>query len=194
MATNNQINLDLTTTTGTGSFAGTTSPTFVTPTIGVATADSINFGASGTDGIKGVTNGGNADAGYVGEFKSVSVLVGSKVGLTTGTYVDVATLSLTAGDWDVSANIAWEIDAGSTSSYQYGALNTVSVTPPTKAAANNVVINIDPITGANTAVGQIGVARYSLSGTTTIYLIANVTLGGGLGASGYGFIGARRVR
>ena len=46
MATINAVGVGLTGASGTGSFAGTTSPTFVTPTLGVATATSINFGGS----------------------------------------------------------------------------------------------------------------------------------------------------
>ncbi len=42
MATNNSVNVGLSGASGTGSFAGTTSPTFVTPTLGVATATSYN--------------------------------------------------------------------------------------------------------------------------------------------------------
>ena len=44
MATINAVNTSLSGQSGTGSFAGTTSPTFVTPTLGAALATSINFG------------------------------------------------------------------------------------------------------------------------------------------------------
>lgn len=46
MATNNQVNVGLSGQTGTGSFVGSTSPTLVTPTLGVASATSINFGGT----------------------------------------------------------------------------------------------------------------------------------------------------
>ena len=42
MATNNSVNTGLSGASGTASFAGTTSPVFVTPTLGVATATSYN--------------------------------------------------------------------------------------------------------------------------------------------------------
>lgn len=44
MATNNSVNTSLSGQTGTGSFAGSNSPTLVTPILGVASATSINFG------------------------------------------------------------------------------------------------------------------------------------------------------
>lgn len=46
MATINSVGNGLTGATGTGLFVGSTSPTLVTPTLGVALATSINFGGS----------------------------------------------------------------------------------------------------------------------------------------------------
>ncbi len=42
MATNNIVNVGLSGSTGTGNFVGSTSPTLVTPTLGVATATTVN--------------------------------------------------------------------------------------------------------------------------------------------------------
>lgn len=44
MATNNNVNTPLAGQTGTGAFVGATSPTFVTPNVGVATATSLDLG------------------------------------------------------------------------------------------------------------------------------------------------------
>ena len=49
----------------------------------------------------GVTDGNDAAAGQVGEYVTAS---GSGVGLANGTPANVATLTLAAGDWDVSGN------------------------------------------------------------------------------------------
>lgn len=46
MADINQVGNDLTGSTGTGAFVGATSPTLVTPTLGVAAATNINFGGT----------------------------------------------------------------------------------------------------------------------------------------------------
>lgn len=46
MSTNNAVNTTLSGQTGTGTFVGATSPTLVTPNIGVATATSLTFGGS----------------------------------------------------------------------------------------------------------------------------------------------------
>lgn len=44
MTTNNSVNTTLSGQTGTGTFVGATSPTLVTPNVGVATATSLTFG------------------------------------------------------------------------------------------------------------------------------------------------------
>jgi hypothetical protein len=46
MATVNQVGVGLSGSTGTGTFVGSTSPTLITPTLGVVTATSINFGGN----------------------------------------------------------------------------------------------------------------------------------------------------
>lgn len=46
MTTNNSVNTNLSGQTGTGAFAGSTSPVFTGPTLGAALATSINFGQS----------------------------------------------------------------------------------------------------------------------------------------------------
>lgn len=49
MPTNNAVNTTLSGQSGTGAFAGTTSPSFVTPNLGAATATSVSFGGDPID-------------------------------------------------------------------------------------------------------------------------------------------------
>lgn len=55
--------------------------------------------------IIGVTDGSNASAGSVGEFFSASVLSGSAIPLTSGIASNITFLSLSAGDFDISATV-----------------------------------------------------------------------------------------
>lgn len=91
--------------TGSGGIALSTSPTFVTPTLGAATATSLTF--SSTSGIIGTTTNNNAAAGSVGEEIESFVESGSAVALTTATVTNVTNIVLTAGDWDVWGNVAF---------------------------------------------------------------------------------------
>lgn len=55
MATNNAVNTNLSGQTGTGAFAGSTSPTFTTPILGAASATSVNFGGSSLSNYTSIT-------------------------------------------------------------------------------------------------------------------------------------------
>lgn len=70
--------------TGSGANVFGTSPTITTPN------------------IVGVTNGSNAAAGSVGEYVTASP---TGISLTTGTTINLTSISLTAGDWDVSGAV-----------------------------------------------------------------------------------------
>lgn len=141
------------------------------------------------------TTTGNATAGNVGEYISVSVAQGSAVPLTTGVTANIiSTLSLTAGDWDVQAMPRITGAATTTVGRTQASISLVSATNSVVAGClydnyyNNVaVLNFSDLTL------PIPTVRISLSGTTTIFLVANVTFGVST-CSGYGFISARRAR
>ena len=175
---------------GSGAISLATSPTFVTPTLGAATATSLAFSPT-TGGIVGTTTNNNAAAGSVGEVISSTVLAASAVALTTGVAANVTSISLTAGDWDVSGvigyiggggcNIAYAISAIGTTSTGLGDQSQWTMTGPNNpAAATNIG-------------SSIFTRRISLSTTTTIYLVAQSSFSvGSLSAGGY--IQGRRVR
>ncbi|MBP9727278.1 MAG: hypothetical protein KBD83_07440 [Gammaproteobacteria bacterium] len=159
-----------------------------------ATFASIAFSPS-TQGIVGTTTNNNAAAGYVGEFVSSVVLVGSAVSLTSGVTSAITSISLTAGDWDCWCEF-WTNAAGAT------IISRVASTVYTTSAAFPGVPSTDSSTSqANytSAVASLnfifanGIARYSLASTTTIYLNANVTFSAST-CGGYGKLCARRVR
>ena len=52
--------------------------------------------------IPGVVNASNASAGTVGEF--VTATQSTNVAMTTAVAINVTSISLTAGDWDVDGN------------------------------------------------------------------------------------------
>lgn len=192
MATNNELNLGLSGSTGTGTFVGSTSPTLVTPTLGAATGTSLTFSPT-TGGIVGTTTNDNTSAGDVGEIIESEILVGAVVTLATGTNKDITSISLTAGDWDVWGNVIINPAAGTTTTSIAAWVNTVSITGPT--IPNKGAYEARQYSGFASAVQgvSIGQRRYSLSGTTTIYLtcVCNFAVST---CTAYGYVGARRRR
>ena len=237
MSTNNAVNVTLSGQTGTVNFVGSTSPTLVTPTLGVATATSLKFsgnngiidsngnemialsptssavnyfqvtnaatnnppilGAVGSDSnivlefqgkgtsgcaIQGTTAGGNAAAGYVGEYISAT---NSGSTVTSGVASDITSISLTAGDWDVNGNI-FGVGSGSTT-FVSAWTSTTSASAPVAPLFNEISIAGGFAFGINAPYN-----RLSISSTTTVYLSGTIS---GVGTmTAYGKIQARRVR
>lgn len=180
-------------TTGTGSAVLATSPTLAIPILGAATATSVTFSPT-TGGIVGTTTNNNAGAGKVGEYVSSTVLMGSAVSATNNTPVNVTSISLTAGDWEVYGNICTTPGVTTTTTGSMGWISTLSATLPTypNSGALARVQGITAATGFEIFL-PVGTTRLSLSGTTTVYLTAYETFNTSTMAV-YGFIGAIRAR
>jgi hypothetical protein len=131
----------------------------------------------------GTTTNNDASAGYVGEFIDSTA---TNVTVAT-TATNLTSISLTAGDWDVSGIV--QFYGGGAVTYVVGAINTTS------ASFSGTAVGKNQIVSATNAANGLGSAtlprlRFSLASTTTIYLI------GALSASQqcYGYISARRIR
>ena len=165
-------------------------------TVGVATAWSRGDHIHPTDTSRlakvGTTAVGNAAAGEIGELLSTSVTTG--VSMTSGTAANIGTLSLTAGDWDVSGQVIF--NPGTNLTIMAAAISLTSATLPTAAqlAAGTGAMQQLRATFASSAAEFLntGMTRVNVSATTTVYLVGNVTGTGGWTTTG--FIRARRIR
>lgn len=160
-------------------------PAFGTTVSGLTFTSAIT--PQSTGGIVGTTTNDNANAGSVGEYFSGS---GNGVSLTSGSYADIATITLTAGDWDVTG-VAQFNPAGSTviSAMIAGTSITANTNP---GAPQAETIQITLAAGVGWAI-PIPITRFSLASTTTIRLgmQANFTTST---CTGSAWIRARRVR
>lgn len=141
-----------------------------------------------TNGIKGTTTNDNANAGAVGEFITAN---GSGVALTTAVAANIASVSLTAGDWDVWGMAAFA-PVGATFTQAGSACGSVSAGFPSVVQGGFGQI-CTALAGGSTTGLPTPVYRFSLSATTTIFLTAFATFSAGT-ISGSGIINARRVR
>lgn len=143
---------------------------------------------------KGTATNDSAAAGYIGEYIESIVLVGSAVSLTTGTEANVTSISLTAGDWDVSGLAVYSGGAGAsaTALAQWGSSTSATFPTPPAGGVSFLRATVSLASTSNNAF-PIGIHRVSVSGTTTYYLSVLATFSGGTLAA-YGTIHARRVR
>jgi hypothetical protein len=154
----------------------------------VVNADIVSV-ASGK--VTGTTTNDDAAAGVVGEYVVSAVASGSGVSLVTSTAKTVTSISLTAGDWDVSGLIGF-LPAATTSITAL--LGCASTTTDTNDLTNSVAHRCSATVPA-AVVWQIPTqtTRLSLASTTTVYLVA-VAVFTISTITAHGTIHARRVR
>ena len=149
---------------------------------------------SQTAGIVGTTAVNNAQAGSVGELLSATIATpGTTLTTATSANMVVAGLPMTAGDWDVWANVNF-LPAATTSITQLAfGLNTVTATLP--AAGSGLVQNTYPafVPGAIPQCDNVTMIRVNVSATTPVYVVAQAAFTVST-LSVFGTIYARRVR
>jgi len=157
------------------------------PTINTATISTATI-----SNLKGVTDGSSACAGCIGQY--VSSTIGSSSVGTNSTYTNVTSISLTAGDWDVTGLVQY---------YGNGATWTEADTVISLYSGNTTTdhtpgVNLFYATrtfGTNEYFGvSIPVYRISLSNTSTVYLKSYVAYSAGTPQYGGARLSARRVR
>lgn len=143
-----------------------------------------------TGGVLGTATNNNATAGNVGEYVSSLIAVGSAASMTTATALNITSISLTAGDWDVEGNVNFTEGTATVSARSAGITST-SATVPTDGSEAYCGVQSTVTSETNTI--TLPRKRFSLSGTTTVYLVGSATFSAGT-CSGFGSITARRVR
>ena len=148
---------------------------------------------SSTAGIVGTTTNDNANAGAVGEVISSNVSAASPITLTTATGANVTSIGLTAGDWDVSGEVWFNIGAGGATAV-HAAISSASATLPAPSAISTARVTMAlSFTASTPQVIPIRTCRVSLAAPTTYYLVAQLTFPSGT-CTAYGNIWARRAR
>lgn len=143
----------------------------------------------------GTTTNDNATAGNTGQYVESSVAVGAAISLTSATPANITSISLTAGDWDITLNPVW----GGTTTSVTGLRASISTTSNTEDSTtpgrfiSHTLNSTSPFATFNAALGAAGPSRLSLAGTTTVYFVGRCDYSGGT-CIGYGIIRARRMR
>jgi hypothetical protein len=125
-------------------------------------------------GIVGTTATGPAAAGSVGEFLISGA--GAGVALTTGTGVNINSLVLTAGDWDVWAGASFAPAATTTVAALLGSISLTSGSVTTAINGTSFQF-ILPFTTGVAQILPVGAGRVSVAASTTIYLNVQANFG-----------------
>ncbi|MBU9660881.1 hypothetical protein KTF22_03105 [Burkholderia multivorans] len=202
MTTSAQLAGVLTDETGSGVVVFGTSPSLTTPAIAGAAlsgtfsgtptfSGAVTFNGtitpSQTAGIVGTTTNNNANAGSVGEYVTNTT---SGTSLSNGVAANMTSVSLTAGDWDVSGEVTYSAGAGCVPTVFQQSISTTSATG---GGVGTQTLWSNTFGTASTNVMPTPRVRISLAGTTTVYLVGAASFSGGT-MTANGFIRARRVR
>lgn len=133
----------------------------------------------------GVVDGSDAGNGKIGEIITTTTALAS---ITTNVDTNLASVVLTAGDWDVSAVARFESSASAFTAVFCG-LNTTSGTGPGFPNAGQ----ISGLTSGGTQQLPSPTLRFSVTASTTIYLVGRAAFASGT-ATARGYILARRAR
>lgn len=141
-------------------------------------------------GIVGTTTNNSASAGNVGEYVTSLVAIGSPVSLSTTVASNVTSISLTAGDWDVDGQVSFT-EGTSTVTARSAGVTITTGTVPTDGSEGYCGVQ-STVTSEINSISLVK-KRFSLSTTTTIFLVGKATFTAGT-CGGFGVITARRVR
>lgn len=144
--------------------------------------------------ILGTTTNDNAASGFVGEY--VVSTVGNTNATGTTQYFDVTSISLTAGDWDVTGAGNWEGNGATWTVAELGISTTTGNSGTGLTAGLNNLSWSFASTSTVPAANPVYVPSYrvSLSATTTVYLKGRAVYSAGTPRLAGASIHARRVR
>jgi hypothetical protein len=139
--------------------------------------------------IWGATGGTPDPAGYIGEVVSSAVLLSAPVSLTTGVAANMTSISLSAGDWDVSGTITFQ-GVTATMSAVVAGISTTSATLP--ANSNRAWLSVVTTVLSSTNSIALTDTQINVPTTTTVYAVgvANFTAGT---ITEFGQLRARRI-
>ena len=150
---------------------------------------------SASSGLAGVATASNAAAGCVGEYISSTVAAGSATPLTNGTPLNITSISLTAGDWDVSGVVGFSYGATTNVADEYANISATSG----DVGYGSTTANIRAYSPSGVVPGGLNASlpitpvRFSIASTTTIFLVTEVNFSTSTAAA-FGTIRARRMR
>jgi hypothetical protein len=135
------------------------------------TTGALSRSGNGGISVQGTNTNDNAAAGNVGEVLSSTILTGSSVALTTTTAINVTSISLTAGDWDVYHLAYFDPAATTNLSLWFASIGLVSAT--LDVTPGRYILNRYP--GGSVIGGDFGGFmvgdRLSVAATTTVYMV-----------------------
>lgn len=155
-----------------------TNTSIASMTVTVSTITTLSVVTLTPTNLVGTTTGSNAAAGSVGEYVEGTQTTYTNYP-TTNQYGDGTSISLTAGDWDVSAVMSTSLNGATTSNrFELGISSNTGNTSNNLTFGTTLVDTLPPTALAFSSAALPSI-RFSLTTTTTLYLkvLAQYTAG-----------------
>lgn len=153
-----------------------------------------DFDALSSGQIPGTTTNDSAAAGNIGEYVESIVLQGAPLSLTSGVPINLTSISLSSGDWDIRAMGYFSPNAATVTTTAVASIGTVSATlDSTPGRVTAVTIPAGGITGGSGYAFPIAPYRFSLAVPMTIFFVVLAIFTVNI-MSSFGIISARRIR
>lgn len=136
------------------------------------TVTNLTVSTATISNLRGVSSASNACPGCIGEYVEGIVSLATIPGVS-GVPTSVSTITLTAGDWDVSALGFFAHQGGSSISNAEISINTTANADGT--LGNNAIRIARTATTTDETALAIPTVRVSVSATTPVYLVVDVT-------------------
>lgn len=147
--------------------------------------------------LPGTTTNDDAAVGKVGEIFSSTVASGSAVSLVSATAKSVTSITLSAGDWDITGQINYIIAATTNVAFLRASSSiTDNVLDATVGSLYNIVYPTAGFVSTTTSLDQslsLTTFRRSVNASTQVFLVTTAQFSVST-VSAYGIIRARRVR
>ncbi len=162
----------------------------VAATLAATQANVVTLSKSTGVALHGTNTNDSAAAGYLGEYVESLQTSYANCGSSTTT-TNATSISLTAGDWDVSALFDFTLNGAVMTNGVYGGINTTSATLGTLGV--NTINAYNPSATINSYV-SIPPYRVSVGSTTTVYGVIRADFSSGGPPQFKCRLSARRVR
>ena len=147
-----------------------------------------------TSKVVGTTTNDSAAAGYIGQFVEATT-TGNLNAAASAVADDLLSISLTAGDWDVTGLVLWQANGSTYSQFRAG-ISIYSGSNET-GLDSGVTLNFYSVPSTSNSLSitlPMPMVRMSLASTTTVYLKRYAVYSSGTPRTQGGRISARRMR
>lgn len=126
--------------------------------------------------VKGDATGGNAPAGFIGEYVTAGTVGWTNIGVSSTVWTDMGDLILSPGDWDMGMAVGFKANGSSATIVDFGfGLSAGNLAPGGSGYPTTFMEMPWQATATADPTHAMNPLRWAVGVTTTVYLKLNIT-------------------